>query len=233
MFLFKFLKITRGDGMNIIIIGAQGSGKGTHSDRLSEKLGIPHISTGDIFRAEVKKGSELGKKVEGILNSGKLVPDEIVNEVLKKRLSEKDAKKGFILDGYPRNLEQAKNLDKIAKIDHVLYLEISDEKAIERISNRWQCKNCNTIYNLITLPPKKPGICDKCGGPLYQRDDDKEENVKKRLKIFHEITEPIIKYYKKKGILDIVNSESEVEETQRRIWSVMKNWKEMKKQGNE
>jgi len=215
--------------MNIVIIGAQGSGKGTHSDILSQKLGIPHISTGDIFREEVKKKTELGKKVEKIMNEGKLVPDKIVNEVLKKRLSQPDAKKGFILDGYPRNLEQAKNLDKIAKIDHVLYLEISDEKAIERISNRRQCKNCNAIYNLITLPPKKPGICDKCGGPLYQRDDDKEENVKQRLKLFHEVTEPVIDYYKKKGIIDIVNSESEVEETQRKIWEIIKKWKEFTK----
>jgi len=214
--------------MNIVIIGPQGSGKGTHSDILSKKLGIPHISTGDMFREEVKKGTELGKTLEKYMNEGKLVPDEIVNEVMKKRLSEDDCKNGFILDGYPRNLNQAKMLDKIAKIDHVIYLDISDEKAIERISNRRQCRNCNAIYNLITIPPKKPGVCDKCGGPLYQRDDDKPDAVKERLKIFHEVTKPIIDYYRERGILDIVNSESEVEETQRKIEEVMKKWKDLK-----
>jgi len=210
--------------MNIVIIGPQGSGKGTHSDILSKKLGIPHISTGDIFREEVKKGTELGKTVEKFMNEGKLVPDEIVNEVVKKRLSQEDCKNGFILDGYPRNLNQAKMLDEIAKIDHVIYLNISDEKAVERISSRVQCKKCNKIYNLITMPPKKPGICDVCGGEIYQRDDDKPEAVKERLKTFHELTEPIIDYYKKKGILDVVSSEGEVEETQEKIKKVMENW---------
>ncbi len=196
--------------MKIVMLGPPGSGKGTYSSRLSKKLGIPHISTGDLLREEVSKGSDLGKKAKEYMDKGELVPNEIVLEILKQRLQQPDCEKGFILDGFPRNLEQAKILETITKIDLVIYLDVPDEIIIERLSNRRICKKCGAIYNLKTMPPKVPGKCDICGGELYQREDDKPEVVKRRLETYRKETTPLIQYYREKGILSEFKVEEEI-----------------------
>jgi adenylate kinase len=189
------------DEMRLLIFGPQGSGKGTYASRLSPQLGIPHISTGDIFRAEIAAGSELGRKVDGMIKEGKLVPDYTVNEVISKRLQQPDAKKGFIFDGYPRTRAQAEALDKMTKIDGVINLQVPDEILIARISARVQCRTAGHIYNLLTLKPKVAGKCDQDGSELYQRADDTPEAIKKRLATYHEQSAPLLDYYRKKGLV--------------------------------
>ncbi|MCS7139039.1 MAG: adenylate kinase [Crenarchaeota archaeon] len=194
--------------MRIIILGPPGSGKGTYSSRLAIKLGIPHISTGDIFREEIKRGSELGNSISNYVSSGKLVPDDVVNMVIEKRLSQEDCREGFILDGYPRTLNQAEFLDGISKIDVVINLNVPKEVIVRRLSSRLICKNCGAIFNKITLPPKVEGICDKCGGELYQREDDKPEIIRRRIELYEKEIAPLLEYYRKKGvILDFYESD--------------------------
>jgi adenylate kinase len=183
-----------------IIFGAPGAGKGTYSSRLKEKLGVETIATGDIFRDLMKAESDLGRKVRGYVEKGHLVSDEIVLEVLKERLSKIPKEKGFILDGYPRTLEQAKTLDNITPIDVILLLDVPDQIIIERLSSRRICRNCGTVYNIRFLKPKKEGVCDKCGGPLYQRSDDNPEVIRNRLKVYQEQTKPLIEYFRKKNL---------------------------------
>lgn len=187
--------------MRLIFIGPPGIGKGTYATAVSERYGIPHISTGDIFREEVKKGSELGRKVKKYLEAGELVPDEIVIEVVRERLKKEDCRKGFILDGYPRTLRQAEELDKMTSIDLVLNFYAPDEVIIERLSGRRICVKCGAIYHVKFMPPKKPGVCDKCGGKIIQRKDDTPEVIKHRLEVYRRVFTPIINYYKEKGIL--------------------------------
>jgi adenylate kinase len=200
-----------------IILGPQGSGKGTHGTFIAELFGIPLISTGEIFRQEVRKESELGKKIKEYVEQGKLVPDDIVIEVLKERLSQEDCKNGFILDGFPRTLAQAEALDKITTIDLVIYLDVTKETIIERLSGRRTCKNCGAIYHIKFIPPKQEGICDKCGGELYQRDDDKPEIIEERLKNFELMTKPLLDYYESKGILRKIDGNGERDEVDDRI----------------
>lgn len=197
--------------MNFVFLGPPGVGKGTYAFRVGPILGIPKISTGDIFRAEVKNGTELGKKVKAIMDAGGLVSDDIVIEVLKKRLEQDDTQKGFILDGFPRTIPQAKALEGISKIDVVMNIELPEDILIEKISARRTCRNCGDLYNIasidregIKMPPMLPkveGKCDKCGGELYQRDDDKPEVIKERLEAYNKQTAPLIDYYKEKGLL--------------------------------
>jgi adenylate kinase len=187
--------------MKIIMLGPPGSGKGTYASRLSPILGIPHISTGEIFRENISAKTELGKKVAKFYNSGLLVPDEITVELIKERLKKPDCKNGFIFDGYPRTFKQAKELEKITPVDVVLYLSIPEWLILKRLSSRVLCENCGKIYNLLNIRPKKEGICDDCGGELIRRNDETGEVIKKRLKVYEEETKPIIEYYKKKGIL--------------------------------
>jgi len=182
--------------VNGIIFGAPGSGKGTYASRLQSKLGVDVIAMGDIFREKMKEDSELGKKVKGYVEKGLLVPDDIVNEVLKQRLSAIPPGKGFILDGYPRTVEQAKNLKKITTIDVVILLLVPDWIIIERLSSRRICKNCGSVYNIRFLKPKIEGICDKCGGELYQRSDDTPEVIKKRIQVYEEQTQPILQLFR-------------------------------------
>lgn len=196
--------------MNIVLIGPQGSGKGTQAKLLKEKFKIPHISTGDMFRDNIGKKTELGMKAKAIIESGKLVPDEITIGIVKDRLSKPDCKKGFILDGYPRNLAQAEALEGFAKANHALDIEVPDNVSIKRLSSRWQCRKCGAIYG-ITLIPKKKWFCDKDGSELYQRDDDKPEAIRKRLEIYHNETKPLIDFYKKKGILAEIDGNQPVE----------------------
>lgn len=179
-----------------IIFGPPGAGKGTYASRLGLKFNISKISTGDIFREEIKRDTDLGKRVADFLNKGELVPDEIVIEVLKERISKPDSKNGFILDGYPRTIEQAKALDKIAKIDAIIRLIVPDWVIVERLSSRRICKNCAAVYNLKYLRPKKASVCDRCGGELYQREDDKPGVIRERFRVYEAQTQPLINYYK-------------------------------------
>ncbi|MBD3252535.1 adenylate kinase [Candidatus Pacearchaeota archaeon] len=196
--------------MKLLIIGPQGSGKGTQAEILSEKLRIPHISTGDIFRS---LQGPLKKKVDEIINKGNLVPDELTLEILKNRLEKEDCKKGFILDGFPRNLNQARLLKKITKIDKVIEITLDDKTAIKRITGRRLCKKCKINYNIFTEPkPKNPEICDECGGKLVRRKDDTENAVKKRLEIYKKETLPVLKEYD--NILTINGNQSIKEMTE-------------------
>jgi adenylate kinase len=191
--------------MKLIIFGPPGAGKGTYASQIGNKLKIAVISTGDIFREEVKRNTDLGRKVADFLRRGVLVPDEIVTEVLAKRIRMPDSKRGFILDGYPRTIEQAKALDAITKIDAVIRLIVPEWIIIERLSNRRVCRRCGAIYNLKYLKPKRNGVCDKCGGELFQREDDKPEVIRERLKVYEAQTQPLIEYYKDK--LPLLNIE--------------------------
>lgn len=210
--------------MRLVFIGPPGVGKGTYAAAVKERYGIPHISTGDIFREEVRKGSDLGAKVKQYLDKGLLVPDELVIEVVKKRLSEDDCKNGFILDGFPRTLLQAEALENFAPPDLVLNFIASEEVIIERISGRRVCSVCGAIYHVKYMPPKFPGICDKCGGPLIQRKDDRPEVVKERLKIFHDQFSPIIRFYEQRGRLVTVEANEQADVVVPRVLKVIEEY---------
>jgi adenylate kinase len=186
--------------LNAIIFGAPGSGKGTYSSRLQAQLGLQVISMGDIFRESLKTETEMGKKVKSYVEKGLLVPNDIVIDVLKQHLNEIPDEKGFLLDGYPRTVEQAEILEKITKIDVIILLIVPEWIIVERLSTRRICKNCAAVYNVRFLKPKTEGICDKCGGPLYQRADDTEEVIRNRIRIYEEQTQPIVKLFKRDKI---------------------------------
>ena len=190
--------------MKAIIFGAPGSGKGTYAVRLQARLGVDVIAMGDIFREIMKEDTKLGKKVKGYVEKGLLVPDDIVIEVLEHRLAKIPKGKGFILDGYPRTLEQAETLEEIAKIDVIILLMVPDWIIIERLSSRRICKNCGAVYNVRFLKPKVENVCDKCGGPLYQRSDDTSEVIKKRIQVYEEQTRPILQLFKEKNVPFVV-----------------------------
>ena len=186
--------------MNAIIFGPPGAGKGTYASRLQSKLGVHVIAMGDIFREIMKDESTFGRKIRGYVEKGLLVPDEVVVEVLKKRLSQIPKGKGFILDGYPRTVDQAKKLEKIAKVDVIILLVVPDWIIVERLSTRRICKNCSTVYNIRFLKPKTEGVCDKCGGTLYQRSDDNPEVIKKRIEVYRAQTKPILRLLKEEKV---------------------------------
>jgi len=198
--------------MNIVLLGPPGVGKGTYAGRLSERYGIPHISTGDILREEIKRDSELGRKVKKYVERGELVPDSIIIEVIKERLAADDCRKGFILDGFPRTLNQARALDNIVRVDVVFNFVAPKEVIIERLSGRRICRKCGAIYHIRYKPPKKPGVCDICGGELYQREDDKPEVIERRLEVYKEQTAPLIDYYSRKGLLVDIDASKEADE---------------------
>ena len=196
--------------MKIIMLGAPGAGKGTQAKKIAEKYSIPHISTGDIFRANIKNGTELGKKAKTYMDQGLLVPDELVVDLVVDRVAQDDAKNGYVLDGFPRTIPQAKALDEALaklgeKVDYAINVQVPDENIIRRMSGRRACVSCGATYHLVHIPPKKDGICDTCGSELILRDDDKPETVKKRLDVYHEQTQPLIDYYKESGILKEVD----------------------------
>ncbi len=195
--------------MNLILLGPPGAGKGTQAKKMIEALKIPQISTGDILRAAVKEGTEMGVEAKKYMDAGKLVPDSVVIGIIDDRLREDDCNKGFILDGFPRTVEQAEALDEMLsksgrKIDHVISIEVPDADLLTRLTGRWMC-SCGASFHKIFNPPKEDGICDLCGGSLYQRDDDKEEAIKVRLENYHKQTAPLIKYYTEKGLLRSIN----------------------------
>ncbi len=199
--------------MHLIIMGAPGSGKGTYASRMKDYYGIPHISTGDMFREAIKEGTPTGLIAKNLIDNGNFVPDDITIQIVKERLAKDDCKKGFLLDGFPRNTHQAEALDEILeelniKLDTALDLLMDDERIITRIMNRRLCSSCGKGYNLLTLKPKQDGVCDDCGAPLYQRADDNEETVRNRLNIYNAQTKPLIEYYRNKGILKSVDSDN-------------------------
>lgn len=192
--------------MRIILIGAPGAGKGTQAATIKAKYPIAHISTGDMLRANVKEGTEFGKLAKSYMNAGKLVPDQVIIDMMEERLKENDCIAGFMLDGFPRTLPQAEALgrllDKLGmRLDAAVELEIEDEVVVNRLTSRRVCKACGEIYNTMLKPAKVEGVCDKCGGEVIQRDDDKEEVIRKRLAVFHEQTAPIVDYYGSQGVL--------------------------------
>jgi adenylate kinase len=203
--------------MKIIMLGAPGAGKGTQAKMIAEKFSIPHISTGDIFRANIKNGTELGKKAKEYMDKGQLVPDELTVEILLDRVANEDCKNGYVLDGFPRTIPQADVLDKELtklgdKVDFAINVDVPDENIVRRMSGRRACLKCGATYHIEHIPPKKEGICDTCGSELVQRDDDKPETVQNRLSVYHEQTQPLIDYYNKKNILKTVDGTKDMQE---------------------
>jgi adenylate kinase len=213
--------------MYVIMLGAPGAGKGTQADILSQELNLPHIASGDLFRQALEKRTEIGLLAKGYMDKGELVPDEITTKMILERIDQPDCAPGCLFDGFPRTLRQAKALDKALKeqgrtIDRAIYIEASIEELVKRLSGRWLCRACQTPYHITNSPPKTPGKCDRCGGELYQRPDDREETVKERLNVFLAQTVPILDYYKKQGKLVRVNGNLEMEEVARRIVSALR-----------
>ena len=196
--------------MKIIMLGAPGAGKGTQAKMIADKYQIPHISTGDIFRSNIKEGTELGKEAKTYMDKGLLVPDELTVKILLDRVAKDDCKNGYVLDGFPRTIPQAEVLDEALaklndKIDYAIDVDVPDENIIRRMSGRRACLACGATYHIEHIPPKTEGICDRCGKELVQRDDEKEETVMYRLNVYHEQTQPLIDFYTKKGILKTVD----------------------------
>lgn len=192
--------------MQIILMGPPGAGKGTQAEKLTGELSIPHISTGDMFRKAIKEGTELGKKAKSYMDQGKLVPDEVTIGIVKERLAEADCNNGFLLDGFPRTVPQADALNEILfelnkSLNAVINIKVARDELVERLTGRRVCKACGATYHVIFNPAKEEGICDRCGGELYQRNDDKIETVGNRLDVYEEQTAPLIKYYQEKGLL--------------------------------
>ncbi len=194
----------------VVLLGPPGAGKGTQAVKIVEKYGVPHISTGDIFRANIKEGTPLGKEAKGYMDKGQLVPDELTVKILLDRVAKDDCKNGYVLDGFPRTIPQAEVLDKALtelndKVDFAIDVDVPDENIVRRMGGRRACVTCGATYHIEHVPPKKEGICDKCGSELILRDDDKPETVQKRLSVYHEQTQPLIEYYTKKNILKTVD----------------------------
>lgn len=208
--------------MRLILLGAPGAGKGTQAVMLSKELDVPHISTGDIFRSNIKNGTKLGLKAKEYMDKGGLVPDEITIGIVKDRIGQPDCARGFIFDGFPRTIPQAEYLDSVLEemglsVDHVINIHVTDQKIIERLSGRRVCPACGAIYHLQSGPPEKEGTCNNCKACLIQREDDKEETVVKRLDTYHRQTEPLIEYYREKGKLITVTGQDTIEQSTKEV----------------
>ncbi|MDY7034520.1 MAG: adenylate kinase [Thermodesulfobacteriota bacterium] len=208
--------------MNLILVGPPGCGKGTQAKMLIEKYNIPQISTGDILREAVKEGSPMGKQAKSYMDKGALVPDEVVIGIIEERIQKPDCTGGFILDGFPRTVAQAEALNEILtkmelKIDHLINIEVDDGELLKRLTGRRTCRECGTGYHILFDPPKKSDVCNECGGKLYQRDDDQEDTIKSRLKVYHEQTAPVIGYYQKMGVSRSVNGVGKIDEIFQRV----------------
>lgn len=203
--------------MKIIMLGAPGAGKGTQAKMIAEKYNIPHVSTGDIFRSNIKNGTELGMEAKKYMDQGLLVPDELTVKILLDRVAQPDCEKGYVLDGFPRTIPQAEVLDKALTdlgdaIDYAINVDVLDENIVKRMSGRRACVTCGATYHIEHVPPKKEGICDKCGAELVLRDDDKPETVLNRLKVYHEQTQPLIEFYTAKGVLKTVDGTQDMQD---------------------
>lgn len=214
--------------MRIVLVGPPGAGKGTQAHLLAKSLSIPHVSTGDLFRANISQGTPLGLQAKGFMDAGKLVPDEVTIGMAKDRLEQPDAAKGFLLDGFPRNLAQAEALDGIlpewgVALDAVLDLEVPEDEIVKRIAGRRLCrKDGSHVFHVDYNPPAAPGVCDECGGELYQRSDDTEEAVRVRLEVYHTETEPIIKFYEEQGLVSTIPALGRVDEVTQRLLDALK-----------
>ncbi|WP_269853724.1 adenylate kinase [Streptomyces sp. RPT161] len=217
--------------MRIVLVGPPGAGKGTQAQYLAKNLSIPHISTGDLFRANISQGTLLGKKAQEYMNAGQLVPDEVTIAMAEDRLSQADTEQGFLLDGFPRNLAQAKALDRFLAdrnlvLDAVLDLEVPEDEVVKRIAGRRICRNDSShVFHVTYSPPKQEGVCDICGGELYQRDDDHEDTVRKRLEVYHNETEPIIDYYKAQNLVVTISALGKVDEVTQRAMDALQRTK--------
>lgn len=214
--------------MNLILLGPPGAGKGTQAKKLTEEFSIPQISTGDILRNAVKAGTAMGLKAKEYMDAGSLVPDEVVVGIVRDRLLERDCEKGFILDGFPRTVAQADSLqdslvDLGKNLDRVISLEVDEEALVERLTGRRTCSNCGSGYHLKYEPPNKPDTCDACGGTLFQRDDDKEETIRKRLQVYNNQTSPLINYYRDAGILVKLDGMQPIPQVQEKMLSILHN----------
>jgi len=203
--------------MRLVMFGAPGAGKGTQAKRLSERLGVPHISTGNMLRENIEQGTELGRAARSYMDRGELVPDDIINGMVRVRLEESDCEHGFILDGYPRTIPQAEALDRMLgemgiELDAVFDLEVPDEEIVRRLSGRRVCRRCGASYHVVFNPPKQPGVCDVCGGELYQREDDTEEAVLNRIAVYKRKTKPLLEYYVRQGLLRTVDGTGSIDE---------------------
>jgi adenylate kinase len=212
--------------VRLVLLGPPGAGKGTQARSLAALWGIPQVSSGDLLRAVVREDSDLGREAASYMDRGQLVPDELVLKLIAERLKNKDARKGFILDGFPRNVSQAealgKGLDRVGlKLDKAIAVIVPDEEIVKRISGRRTCAKCNAMYHIAFEPPAKPGVCDKCGGELYQREDDAEETVRERLKVFAEATRPLLDHYGQQGLLAQVDGVGSTDEVAKRILSAV------------
>ncbi len=212
--------------MKLVLLGAPGCGKGTHSEWMTRELGIPQISTGDILRDAVAAGTELGQKARGYMDAGQLVPDDVILDLMQERLVQPDAATGFILDGFPRTIAQAEGLETILvarqeKLDRVLRIDVAAEELVERLTSRRVCPNCKAVYNLKFRPPKREGICDACGGRLIQRKDDQEETVLDRLKVYESQTSPLIGHYEAMGLLAVIDGNRGFTETREKVREVL------------
>ena len=200
--------------MNIVLLGAPGAGKGTQAAKLVEEFKLPHISTGDMLRAAVKAGTPLGQKAKSYMDAGDLVPDDVIIGIIKERLAQDDCKNGFILDGVPRTVAQAEALEEMGVgIDKVVDIEVSDERIIQRLSGRRVCSACGASYHTTAKPSVKPDVCDRCGGALIVRKDDEPATILERLKVYHELTEPLVDFYRERGKLVVVEGQEEVADT--------------------
>lgn len=208
------MSIDERQGKKICLFGPQGSGKGTQAERLIDTYGVPHLSPGNIFRKAIADQTELGQKVKSILDAGELVPNEVTNAIMKERLEQEDALDGFVLDGYPRNENQAEALDGVTSLSHVFVIDISDDESVNRISRRRVCLECGSTYHLDFKPSKEEGVCDEDGKELVQRDDDKPEAIKKRLEIYHAETKPLLDRYEERGILFRIDGMQSIE----KVW---------------
>ncbi|NLK72041.1 MAG: adenylate kinase [Clostridiales bacterium] len=212
--------------MRLVLLGPPGAGKGTQAAYIVEKFNIPHISTGDIFRKNVKEGTELGKKAKAYMDKGELVPDEVVVAIVEDRLKEDDCKEGFLLDGFPRTVTQAENLDIVldkmnVAINKVININVNKDVLVERASGRRVCRNCGATYHIVFKPTKAENICDICGGEVYQRSDDAEATVSKRIEVYIQETQPLIKYYENKGSLVTINGEQDMDHVRKDIISAL------------
>ena len=212
--------------MKVVMLGAPGAGKGTQAKKIAAKYSIPHISTGDIFRANIKNGTELGKKAKTYMDQGLLVPDELVVDLVVDRVNQEDCANGYVLDGFPRTIPQAEALTKALagqgqKLDYAIDVDVPDENIVRRMGGRRACVGCGATYHLEYAPPKQEGICDSCGGELILRDDDKPETVTKRLNVYHEQTQPLIDYYTEAGILKTVDGTVDIEEVFRSVTEIL------------
>ena len=203
--------------MNIVLMGLPGAGKGTQADKIVEKYDIPHISTGDMFRAAIKGGTELGLKAKSFMDQGALVPDEVTIGIVRERLSKEDCKEGFLLDGFPRTVPQAEALESLLvdldrRIEHVVNIQVEQDELVARLTGRWICRDCGTAYHTIFNPPQVEGVCDKDGGELYQRDDDKPETVTNRLEVNIQQTQPLLDFYESKNVLTNINGQQDIKQ---------------------